>query len=139
MFDWIGLPPEMFFWMAIASGCMFLLGVMAVPWLLTRIPPDYFSGSERPTLKLMKRHRWLEWIWHGLKNLVGIGFVFFGVLMLVLPGQGLLTILLGISLADFPGKYRLQRWVTSRRGVLESINWIRSKRGKGPLVMGDRK
>ena len=56
-------------------------------------------------------------------------------LMLVLPGQGLLTILLGVTLLDFPGKFRMQKWVISRKGVLDSINWIRAKAHKRPLEL----
>jgi hypothetical protein len=56
--------------------------------------------------------------------------------MLVLPGQGLLTLLIAVALLDFPGKFRLQRWVATRRGVIDSINWIRKKAGRDPLVFG---
>ena len=55
--------------------------------------------------------------------------------MLVLPGQGILTILVGFTLLDFPGKFRLQRWIVTRRGVLESINWVRKKAGREPLAL----
>jgi len=55
--------------------------------------------------------------------------------MLVLPGQGLLTILFGIALLDFPGKYRLERRIVSYPKVLNSINWIRKKANKKPLVI----
>jgi len=57
-----------------------------------------------------------------------------GIAMLVLPGQGILAILGGIELMDFPGKYRLERWIVSRPAVLRSVNWLRRRMGRPPLV-----
>ena len=67
----------------------------------------------------------------GLKNLLGVGCLFFGVLLLVLPGQGVLTIVVGLALLDFPGKYRLQRRIVSQRTVLRTANriWRRAPAG----------
>ena len=44
--------------------------------------------------------------------------------MLVAPGQGLLTMVVGLLLVDFPGKYRLERWLVTRQQVWRSINWL---------------
>jgi len=56
-------------------------------------------------------------------------------MLLVLPGQGLLTILLGIIMIDFPGKYHLQRWCISRESVLHSMNWLRKKGKRAPIKL----
>ena len=53
----------------------------------------------------------------------------------VLPGQGLLTILIGISLVNFPGKYRLERYLVSRRWAQRSLNWVRKRGGKPPFEL----
>ena len=53
--------------------------------------------------------------------------------MLFLPGQGLLTMLMGIVLMDFPGKFRLERHLVSRPPVFAAINWIRTQRSAPPL------
>ena len=53
--------------------------------------------------------------------------------MLVLPGQGLLTILIGLAVMQFPGKFELERWLVTRKGVLEGINWLRQRSGRLPL------
>ncbi len=68
------------------------------------------------------------------KNALGYLFVLMGIAMLVLPGQGILTIMIGVTLLDFPGKYRLERWLVSRRPVLRSINWLRRCAGREPLA-----
>ena len=56
-----------------------------------------------------------------------------GIAMLVLPGQGLLTLLVGFLLIDFPGKYRFEKWLVARRWVLQPINWLRLRRHQMPL------
>ena len=58
------------------------------------------------------------------------------------PGQGILTILMGVMLVDFPGKHAAERWLLTRRGVLTAINALRGKLGKPPLLtpaQGDAK
>ncbi len=133
MFDWMGLPPAVFWWIAVGSAIMFVVALVATPVLVTRIPVDYFSHSHRSDAAYPRKHLWFRLVWLVLKNVVGVGLLFFGVLMLILPGQGVLTILIALMLLDFPGKFRLQRWVATRKGVLASINWIRRRRGVDPL------
>jgi hypothetical protein len=53
--------------------------------------------------------------------------------MLVTPGQGILTILVGLLLMNFPGKYRVERWLVTRPGVLRSLNRLRKRRGEPPF------
>jgi hypothetical protein len=53
--------------------------------------------------------------------------------MLVLPGQGLLTILIGLVLVNFPGKYYLERKVIEQKKVLATMNWIRGKANRPPV------
>ena len=100
---------------------------------MIRIPADYYAYSERSGAPWPGRRLWLRVLWVGLKNIFGLGFLILGILMLVLPGQGILTILLGLSLLDFPGKFRLQRRLVSRPSVLSSMNWIRQRAGREPL------
>ena len=69
------------------------------------------------------------------KNALGVVFVLAGVAMILLPGQGVLTILLGIMLTEFPGKYRFERWLVRRRAVLGAINWLRERAGRPPLIV----
>ena len=69
------------------------------------------------------------------KNLLGIIFVIAGIMMLALPGQGLLTIIIGLVLMDFPGKYHAERWVISRHSILRTTNWIRKKAGKPEMIV----
>ena len=56
------------------------------------------------------------------------------ILMLVLPGQGLLTILVGLMLSDYPGKFKLRKRIIKTNLVLKTINWYRTKSNIPPLI-----
>jgi hypothetical protein len=72
-----------------------------------------------------------------LKNVIGAGVVGLGLLLSFpgIPGQGILTILIGVMLLDFPGKRRLERAVIRRPRVLGAVNRLRARYGKPPLVL----
>ena len=70
-----------------------------------------------------------------IKMLVGVWLVLMGILMLVLPGQGILTLLIGISLLDFPGKRGLEKKIVGMPAVHNAINKIRSRAGQPPMVL----
>ena len=53
--------------------------------------------------------------------------------MLLTPGQGLLSILVGIMLMDLPGKYKVQRTIIRKEKVLSTINWLRGQAHRPPL------
>ena len=66
-------------------------------------------------------------------ELAALGAAVCGALMLVLPGQGLLTLLAGLMLVEFPAKRRLELWILRRAPVLRVVQWMRSRAGKPPL------
>ncbi|MEX2120739.1 MAG: PGPGW domain-containing protein [Pirellulales bacterium] len=113
-------------------------GLLLVGFLLTRLPATYFCSS-RPRGFWVNGHPLLRWTGLILKNIAGVLIVILGIVlsMPALPGPGILTILIGVLLLDFPGKRRLERWLVSRRRVLNSINRLRRKYGKPPLVLED--
>ena len=115
-----------------ASFLAFTLTLLAVPWLVVRIPHDYFAGRERAPA-VQHSNRFLHYGLAFLKNFFGLVFIVIGLSMLVLPGQGLLTILIGVMLLDFPGKYAFECWLVRRRPILHSINWLRARFGHRPL------
>src|SRR5919197_5810008 len=81
----------------------FLGSLIAIPFLLVRLPAHYFD-ERHPRTWMRDHHPVLRLLGLVLKNLAGVVFVLAGILMLFLPGQGILTLLIGISLIDFPGK-----------------------------------
>ncbi len=135
MIEWIRTNDTLLLWLGGASVLVFLGTLAAVPWLVARIPHDYFAHPRRPPALWANRHPALRGLLIAGKNLLGAVFVVVGLTMLVLPGQGVLTILAGLVLLDVPGKYRLERWAVGRRPVLRSLNWLRRRAGRPPLVV----
>ena len=110
-----------------------ILALVGVPWVITRLPADYFSEPRRHTWRESDDEPMFAVVIGLLKNVVGAVLVVLGVIMLVTPGQGLLTLLAGLLLMNFPGKYQLERWLVMRPGVLRALNWLRSRQGQLPF------
>jgi hypothetical protein len=136
MLGWVSENRELLWWLTAASAVLFVGSLVLAPVLAARIPADYFAGERRPESPLARRHAAVRWAVVVLKNLAGLVLIGAGAAMLVLPGQGLLTIVLGVLLLDFPGKFRFERWLVSRPRVLSAINWVRAKAGRDPLRVG---
>jgi len=71
------------------------------------------------------------------KNVAGVVLVLLGLVMALpgIPGQGILTMIVGITLIDFPGKRGLERRLIGRPRVLHTINRLRARFGRAPLEM----
>ena len=143
MTDWLAhigslFPPQLLIWLAASSIVMFVGTFVAIPIILVRLPADYFDVRiPRPWME--NHHPVLRVAGHLLKNVVGIVFLLAGLAMLVLPGQGILTILIGLSLVEFPGKRRLEAKLVGQPTVLNTINKMRAKFNKPPLVLAPHK
>jgi len=125
---------EDYLWWVTGASLLSALGaIVAVPWVVTRLPDDYFLHQQREAWRLMPDEPVVAFLLGLVKNLVGSALLALGLLMLFTPGQGLLTMLLGLLLMNFPGKYRLERWLVQRPGVLDSLNWLRRRRGQTPF------
>lgn len=130
------LSQDLLLYLFILSIAGFVGSLIAIPVILVRLPADYFD-ERRPRTWMKGRHPILRWTGLMLKNAVGLVFVLAGFAMLFLPGQGILTLLIGISLLDFPGKRRLERRLVYRPAVLRTINAMRAKFKKPPLTVAD--
>jgi len=110
--------------LAIASIGLFIGTLAAIPLVVRRLPEDYFVRPPRAHSLGMKVAR----------NVIGATLVATGVAMLVLPGQGILTILLGASIMDLPIKHRLVRKMLEKPKIREGIQRLRAKVGRPPFV-----
>ena len=135
MFSLEQINPEWLVAIGVASAVMFVLSLLIVPIVIVRIPDNYFRRSQRKVPPWVKHHPILRYLLISAKNVLGFVLLIMGILMLVLPGQGLLTMLLGIALIDFPKKYLLERRIIKVPSVLKSINWIRKKAKRNPLLV----
>ena len=117
------------------SVSLLIISIAVIPWIVIKIPEDYFHERYRVRISKQSGHPLIAQLLTGIKNLIGFIFVILGIMMLVLPGQGILTILMGLFFMNFPGKYRLEKKIVSSPNVLKSLNWIRSKANKPQLVI----
>lgn len=131
---WIVSNEAAFWWVSVSSLCSLAAAALIVPIIAIRIPADYFASPRRPDPDWIRSSA-LRLAFLVVKNVLGYAFITAGVIMLVTPGQGIITLLIGSSLADYPGKFRFQRWLLRRPGVIGSINWLRKRAGREPLVV----
>jgi hypothetical protein len=128
------VPANVLIWFAVSSVFMFVGTLIAIPIILMRLPADYFD-TRIPRPWMENHHPVLRLLGHIVKNVVGAIFLFAGFLMLFLPGQGVLTMLIGLSLIEFPGKRRVEAKIVGQSTVLSTINAMRAKFDKPPLII----
>ncbi|MBA5867905.1 MAG: hypothetical protein GDA67_14520 [Nitrospira sp. CR1.3] len=138
--DWLLLTVQQFvstdtlIALTVLSLLFFVGTLIAIPFILVRLPPNYFDiRVPRPWME--DHHPMLRLAGHIVKNVVGTIFLFAGFLMLFLPGQGILTMLIGISMLDFPGKRKVEAKLIGQPTVLSAINAMRRKFEKPPLIL----
>jgi len=114
----------------------FVISLAIVSFILVKLPADHFSKSHKreflegynPAVRVAALIG---------KNILGVLLVALGIVLSLpgVPGQGLLTVLLGIMLLDFPGKHRLEQKLLSRPSIVNAINSLRGRFGKPPLEL----
>lgn len=133
MIEWFK-DHEAVMWGLVALTILTVLASMvAVPIMLLWLPPDYFTHAKRPKSFVDHKRGAMRIVLRVAKNVLGAVLILAGAAMLMLPGQGLLTLLVGFMLIDAPGKYRFEKWLVSRQKIRKSINWLRKKRGREPI------
>lgn len=125
---------ETLIWLAALSIVLFIGTLIAIPFILVRLSADYFD-LRVPRPWMQNHHPVLRVVGHIVKNVIGAVFLFAGFLMLFLPGQGVLTMLIGVSMLDFPGKRKLEAKLISQPAVLSVVNSMRKRRGRPPFVL----
>ena len=122
--------------LVIFSVVSFIASIVASTMLLMSLPSDYFKTKER--IRRIKNPVFRICLF-SVKNIFGGLLVVVGLLLSVpgIPGQGVLTILTGLIISDFPGKRRLERRLVRLPVVLSAANQIRSRFKRPPLVLDD--
>ncbi len=121
-------------WFALASLLSFIAGLVLMPMFVARIPADYFSRPRRKRWSSGARRPLVQLLLIGAKNCLGIILVTAGLLMIFMPGQGLITLLVGLMIMNYPGKHAVERWLINRPHVLTGVNWLREKYDSPPLT-----
>lgn len=130
--DWFSQNQLLIQWISIASIISFFGSLIIIPKLIINLPPDFFL--KRKTSASVKQIVVIRVTFFLMKNCLGFLLFLCGILMLFIPGQGLLTMFLGLVLLDFPGKQKLQLYCLKVRPVRRSLNWIRRKYGKKTFI-----
>lgn len=113
-----------------------LLSFVSIGVVMVKIPENYFSTHYQQDF--MPGSSWIvRWGAVIAKNLFGVFLVALGIVLSLpgVPGQGILTILLGLIMLDIPGKRPLEARIIKRPAVLSAINDLRRRYNKPPLVM----
>lgn len=108
----------------------------AIVLVLVNIPANYFSSHYRQDF--LPNSSWIvRWGAVLSKNLLGLFLVALGLVLSLpgVPGQGLLTILLGLILMDIPGKRPLEARIIKRPAILAAANKLRARFAKEPLLV----
>jgi len=121
-------------WAGLLSLAAFVGSLVSVLLILIYLPQNYFVYmSDNRSRGLFSDHPAVRIVYVILKNILGGLFLLAGLAMLVLPGQGIISILIGLSFLSLPGKRRLVRRIIRTPSVLRSINGLRRRAGKPPL------
>mgnify|MGYP007059393001 FL=1 len=132
MLEWIRGHETLLAWLGIVSAATLVASLLLVPIVVRRMPADWFVRTAGPW---RERHPVAGVAMFVLRNLLAAVLLLAGAAMLVLPGQGVLTMLLGLSLLVFPGKRRAEAWLLRRTGAARVLQWLRRRAGRPPLEL----
>lgn len=123
-------------WIVLLSLITFFVSLFLIPYLVGKLPTHCFL--ELPAERDRKPPPTISSVFlFVLRNILAVILLLAGFIMLFIPGQGLLTIVLGLLLLSFPGKTRAVSRMVQNRSIQKSLNWIREKRGKKPFAWPD--
>jgi len=97
---------------------------------------NHFHTDNGASLRL-DRPRWQRMLAMVVKNVLGVSLVVLGLVMALpgVPGQGLLTMFIGIVLLDLPGKRAFERRIIAKPKILHACNRLRIRFGKKPFTL----
>lgn len=141
MTDWLAQFWATLTWQTVLFGAaMFTLSFAVstglVSYVLVKLPATYFHPSHARAF-WEDKNRAMRWGGLILKNFIGVVLIVVGIVMSLpgVPGPGIVTILLGLVMLDIPGKRPFETRLVKRPKVLQSINRLRERFGKPPLIL----
>ncbi len=127
MISWISDNTMLLALVSAISFLVFAVGMVSLPIIIGKLPDNYFVSERKPWFRYLPKGLYL--LVFTAKNVLGFLLLLLGVVMLFAPGQGLLTILVGIGAMNFPGKQKMIYRMLSFGRLRRVLNWIRKKRG----------
>lgn len=120
------------------SVLILVFSIAAMGWFIAQIPEDYFIHNKRQAKNWNKYSSQARIAIIIFKNIFGGIMLLGGLFLLVLPGQGLLTMIIGLLLIDYPGKFQLEQKIISIPSIFRGLNWFRA-RARKPNLLHPRK
>lgn len=125
--EWlVDLGPWLMAGSFVLSAILLVVSGFALPRVIVGLPADALVRDDPEPVRSKGRLA---------RNLLGWTLIVLGVLMLVLPGQGVLTVLAGLVLADVPGKRGMIRRLLATGPVLRAVTALRERAGQPPLLL----
>jgi hypothetical protein len=120
---WLGIGISV----VLAIGSIALVAAVVVNWSADHFrphPPGVPIEPPHPVARVAK-------------NIGGVLLILLGLVMALpgIPGQGILTMIVGLTMVEFPGKRGLERRLIGRPHILHAINKLRARFGRAPLEM----
>ena len=125
--DWISDNYRLIQWVGIAFVLLFFLSLFILRCVIVRLPDDYFLNDSSALNK--RSENLISLALRVAKNLFGFLLIICGIILLFIPGQGLVTIVLGAWIMDLPWIIKIKRKFVYSRLVKRTLNWVRSKNG----------
>lgn len=123
-------------WLALTSLVTFFLSLLIIPLIISNLPVHCFLDTNPKARKDgISAYRLAL---HLVRNIGGMLLVIAGTAMLFLPGQGILTILIGLALLSFPCKKKVFNYLIHKPAVQHSLDWIREKSGTRPFLWPEK-
>ena len=132
---WIEAHDIVLWWVMAGSAALSIGTFLSLPWVVSRIPDDYFATKERLPISETSQHPVLRWMFRIGRNLLGVILLLLGIIMSPGPGPGLIVILAGMLLTEFPGKRRLELAIVRREAIRRNIDKLRARFHKAPLIL----
>jgi len=135
--EWLQAHELLVIGITVGSIMISVGGILLTPWLVARIPADYFVGDAPHAWAWQEHHPVVRVVLNIGKNILGGLLILLGIVLCLpgIPGPGIITIILGLMLTDLPGKRKMERWVVSRRPIFNTLNALRRKLHQPPLVL----
>jgi hypothetical protein len=121
-------------WLTVGAVVTMLAGAAGAAWFAVQMPADFLQRPPGDPGRAGGSSA-LRLLWKIARNALALVLVLLGLVLSLplVPGPGILLVLLGLSLADFPGKQALERRLASHPLVRRQINRLRALAGKPPL------
>ena len=129
LFEWFKAYGHL---VGIFSVASFVGSILFCTLAITYLPTDYFLPKRR---EFRIKNLVLRVCLICLKNVLAAFLIVVGFIQIPLPGQGVLTMLIGIVISDIPGKRKLERKIIRLPAILSATNRIRARFGRPPIVL----